>query len=188
MKGEKELSIYQNLDGDYFYDAGKQKFTMNFDDDQMMLLEYGLKHNMPVQALAYPSVSAWCMHDIMEFMMENQGEFVYHNIRRIDYWKVAMIFQNPADCRNALTAMEYDVNIFNEFTNVRILEPQTIELIAIAAANGQNVCGQVKRGLKGAELKEYIENMAEKNAKKRRRRDFLYTLRYPDAKDTGLYG
>lgn len=188
MKKNKDISIYENLDGELFFDINKGKFTMNFDDDQMQLLEYGLEHNMPVQAIAYPFVSAQCMHDIMEFMSENQGTLEIHNMKRIDYWKTAMMYHhNPAECKSVLSAMEYGVNVFEEFPNVKILDSQTLELISIAASCGENVCKKVRSGLLGQNLANYIERTIDKNAKRKRRRDFLYTLRYPGAKSTGLF-
>lgn len=189
MKGKKDISIHENLDGQLFFDVNIGKFTMNFDDDQMMLLEYGLEHNMPVQAIAYPFVSAQVMHDIMEFMSDNQGNSEIHNMKRIDYWKTAMIYHDrPEECKSVLRAMEYGVNIFEEFENVKILDSQTLGLIALAASGGENVCKKIKAGVLGQQLTIYIEKSLAKNAKKKHRRDFLYTLRYPDAKSTGLFG
>lgn len=189
MKKKKDISIHENLDGQLFFDANIGKFTMNFDDDQMMLLEYGLEHNMPVQAIAYPFVSAQTMHDIMEFMSENQGNLEIHNMKRIDYWKAAMIYHHrPEDCKSVLQAMEYGVNVFEEFKNVRELDSQTLQFIAMAATCGENVCRKVKAGVTGSDLANYIERSIDRNAKKKRRNDFLYTLRHPSAKSTGLFG
>lgn len=187
-KKNNDISIHENLDGALFFNINSGKFTMNFDDEQMMLLEYGLEHHMPVQAIAYTFVSAPCMRSIMEFMAENQGVTAYHNMKRIDYWKTAMLFyRSPADCKNVLSAMEYGVNIFEEFSDVRILDSQTIELISIAAAGGINVCKKIKRGLLGEELVDYVERKMCRNEKKRNHRNFLYMLRYPKAKNTGLF-
>lgn len=187
MKKNDELSIYCNLDGNVFFDESISKFTLNFDDDQMEMLQYGLEHNLPVQAIAYTSVSALCMRVIMDFMLEGQKENIYHNMQRIDYWKTAMVFKDPEDCKSALTAMEYNVNIFKEFDDVTQIDSQTMQIIATAASCGYNACGDVKKGLSGQELYDYVGKKVDVKEKRRKRSNFFYLLRYPKAKETGLF-
>lgn len=180
MKTKKDkLSIYQNLDGEYFFDENTNQFLLKFDEGQKEALMTGLDHHRCIQAIAYPGISAECMKAIVELMPDNESEIMPSGLRRVDYFKVAMAFDDPKDCELALGILANRIDIFREIKDVRKLDSQTLGLIYSASMYGVNVCFDVDKGLRGSELEQKVRTLCLKKEKRARRRAFFETIRRP---------
>jgi len=144
--------IYQNMDGQFFYEEETKSFILDFNEEQKRILSEGIARRYPVQAIAYPDVSAECMEVCIEFMDANSRYETINNVTAIDIWKTTRIYKAPEDCLMVLSAIQKNVNIFKEFKDVRVLEPKVLDIICYAALDDVNVCSVVRRGVTIDEL------------------------------------
>ena len=147
---------YYNFDGEKFYDEYEENFLLDFNEEQKDILKYGISLGYPVNAVAYPYVSAECMEAGMTYMSKFKSLMDERGIKTTDIWKTVMVFDNPDICKAVLWCKMRRIDIFKEFDDVRQLKEEDIQHIVNAASYRINICPKIKKGIPYDEIEKSI--------------------------------
>lgn len=176
-KRKRADAIHKNFDEEFFF-QGTDIIDL-FSEEQKQILTRAMEKGYPAKAIAYPSVSPECMKAIMEFMYFHQADYTKNNISAVFLYKVAMLFKKPELCTYALIAKTYNVDIFEEFEDVRTLSELDLAFIAEASSYGENVCKKLNQGKTYEEIKDSISGRISFRRLFYKTSEFLYCFKYP---------
>lgn len=156
-------NFYRNFDKELFYDAVKDEYTMDFDENQKEAIEYALNHGLSARMIAYTHIPAENMWHMIDYMKE---KYVSRDYDAVKLWKIGQSGLSEKVCESCVYALKHGISMVDEIQDIYMYDEQLIYLVSVAASYDENICKYITKGVRIEEIEDLVQNIIARHKRK----------------------
>lgn len=178
--GENER-IYENPDGQTFYDEKTGSFMEGFTKQQQLVLKNAMEEGKPAGLVAYPCITAERMKTLLSYARPESLLIDRGGVKAQDIYKCGQLDISPEKTKLIMetVAAMWHIKPIDECDDVTKLDEEALSLIAEAARNGKDLCKDANR-LPLESFKTYARKVVDKIRRNNRIENTIDRIRFKE--------